>query len=97
MDVTEGPTKPTKLQIAVTPVLFALQHPHKPCSVLGAPAFISDCEGKAVWFSDATAKHTDWKSKYRAVAFHIETGVEVVEEEMGNAQVGELKAVFVKE
>lgn len=58
MDVTEGPTKPTKLQIAVTPVLLDLQHPHKPSSVLAAPAFTSDSEGKAVWFTDATAKHT---------------------------------------
>lgn len=41
------------------------------------------------------AKCIDGKWRYRAVALNTETGVEVVEEGIGSAQVGELKAVLL--
>lgn len=42
-----------------------------------------------------SAKCIDGKWKYRAIAFNIQTGVEVVEERMESAQVGMLKAVLL--
>lgn len=48
MDVTEGPTKPTKLQIAVTRDMLTLQQPYKPGPILDIPAFTSDSEVKDV-------------------------------------------------
>lgn len=42
MHVTEGPTKPTKLHIAVTPDMLTLQKPFKPSPIMDASAFTSD-------------------------------------------------------
>lgn len=64
--------------------MLALQQPHKPSPVLDAPASTSDSKIKDVWFV-LSAKRIDGKQKYRAVAFNIQTGMEVVEERMGSA------------
>lgn len=95
MDVSEGPTKPTELQITVTLDMLALQQPYKPSSIPDAPAFTSKSKVKGVWFTDASAKHINGKWKYRAVALNIETGVEVIKKGLGSAWVGELKAVLL--
>lgn len=52
-------------------------------------------EVKDGWFTDASVKCIDGKWKYRAVALNIQTGMEVVEEGMGSAQVRELKAALL--
>ncbi|TRZ06681.1 hypothetical protein HGM15179_020424 [Zosterops borbonicus] len=59
MDATEGPTKHTKLQIAVTPDMLTLQQPSKPSPILDSLAFTSDSEVKDVWFTYASPKCID--------------------------------------
>lgn len=44
MDITKGPTKPTKSQITVTPDMLALQQPYKPSPVQDGPPLTSDSE-----------------------------------------------------
>lgn len=52
-------------------------------------------EDKDGWFTDASVKCIDGKWKYRAVALNIQTGMEVVEEGTGSAQVRELKTALL--
>lgn len=52
-------------------------------------------EVKDGWFTDASVKCIDGKWKYRAVALNIQTGMEVVEEGTGSAQVRELKTALL--
>lgn len=75
--------------------MLASPQPYKPSPILDAPALTSDSEVKDVCFVDVSAKCIDGKWKYRAVASNIHTGMEVVEEGMGSALVGMLKAVLL--
>lgn len=74
--------------------MLALQQPYKPSPVLDASASTSDSEVKDIRFV-VSAKHIVGKWKYRAVAFNVQTGMELVEERMGSAQVRMLKAVLL--
>lgn len=71
------------------------KQPYKPSPVLDGPAFTSDSEIKDVCFVGVSAKHINGKWNYSAGAFKIHTGMAVVEERMGSAEVGMLKAVLL--
>lgn len=73
--------------------MLALQQPYKPSPILDAPAFTSNSKGKGGCFTDASAKRVNGKWKYRAVALDTETGMDVIEEGLGGAQVRESNAV----
>lgn len=67
MDITEGTTKPAKLQTVMIPDMLALKQLHKPGAILGIPVVMSHSEVKGIWFTDASAKHINGKGKYRVV------------------------------
>ena len=73
--------------------MLALQQPYKPSPILDGPAFTSNSKGKGGCFTDASAKRVNGKWKYRAVALDTETGMDVIEEGLGGAQVRESNAV----
>ncbi|KAK4829061.1 hypothetical protein QYF61_001866 [Mycteria americana] len=49
---------------------------------------------KNVWFTDASSKREGKVWKYRAVALHVDSGEQIIMEEEGRAQLGELIAVW---
>lgn len=63
MDITEGPTKPAKLQTAMILDMLALQQLLKPSAILGDYAVTSYSEVKDIWFTNTSAKHFDGKWK----------------------------------
>ena len=95
MQLSEGHTKVSKLQMPINTDPLALQQPFKPSPILDAPPFTEDSPTEGVWFSDASAKRVDGKWQYKAVALEIKTGKQVIEEGEGSAQVGELRAVVL--
>lgn len=93
MQLTEGHTKVSMLQMPVNTDPLALHEPFNPSPMLGVPSFTADPLPEGVWFTDTWAKRVAGKRPYKAVALEINTGKEVTEEGEGSAQVGELRAV----
>ncbi|KAK4810748.1 hypothetical protein QYF61_007722 [Mycteria americana] len=87
MQLTEGHTKVSKLQMPINTDPLVLQQPFKPSPILDAPPLTEGTPTENIWFTDASAK--------RAVALDITTGKQVVEEGEGSAQVGEIRAVVL--
>ncbi|KAK4810669.1 hypothetical protein QYF61_007469, partial [Mycteria americana] len=87
MQLSEGHTKVSKLQMPINTDPLALQQPFKPSPILDAPPLTEGTPTENIWFTDASAK--------RAVALDITTGKQVVEEGEGSAQVGEIRAVVL--
>ncbi|KAK4807137.1 hypothetical protein QYF61_018478, partial [Mycteria americana] len=93
MQLTEGHTKVSKLQMPINTDPLALQQPFKPSPILDAPPLTEGTPTENIWFTDASAKRVHGKWQYKAVALDITTGKQVVEEGEGSAQVGEIRAV----
>ncbi|KAK4806386.1 hypothetical protein QYF61_016236 [Mycteria americana] len=95
MQLTEGHTKLSKWQMPINTDPLALQQPFKPSPILDAPPLTEGTPTENIWFTDASAKRVNGKWQYKAVALHITTGKQVVEEGEGSAQVGEIRAVVL--
>ncbi|KAK4810552.1 hypothetical protein QYF61_004515, partial [Mycteria americana] len=95
MQLTEGHTKVSKLQVPINTDPLVLQQPFKPSPILDAPPLTEGTPTENIWFTDASAKRVNGKWQYKAVALDITTGKQVVEEGEGSAQVGEIRAVVL--
>ncbi|KAK4811127.1 hypothetical protein QYF61_019758 [Mycteria americana] len=95
MQLTEGHTKVSKLQVPINTDPLALQQPFKPSPILDAAPLTEGTPTENIWFTDASAKRVNGKWQYKAVALDITTGKQVVEEGEGSAQVGEIRAVVL--
>jgi len=73
---------------------FPLKYKNDPPSPVTrvAPLFSEQLE--KVWFTDASARREGEVWKYQAVALQIRTEEKIITEGEGNAQVGELVAVW---
>ncbi|KAK4807063.1 hypothetical protein QYF61_018404 [Mycteria americana] len=59
MQLTEGHTKVSKLQVPINTDPLALQQPFKPSPILDAPPLTEGTPTENIWFTDASAKRCD--------------------------------------
>ena len=95
MQLTEGQTKVSKLQMPINTDPSALQQPFKPSPILDALPFTEGTPTENIWFTDASAKRVNGKWQYNTIALDITTSKQVIEGGEGSAQVGEIRAVVL--
>ena len=90
--LTEEPTKVSKLQMPMKTDPLALQQPFKPSPILDALPLTEGTPTENILFTDASAKRAGGKWQYKPIALDITTGKQVTEEGESSVQVGEIRA-----
>lgn len=95
VQLTEGLTQVSKLQMPVNTDPLVLQQPFKPSPILDAQPLTEVTPTENIWFTDASAKMVNSKWQYKAVALDITTGKQITEEGKGSTQVGQITAIVL--
>jgi len=73
MQLTEGHTKVSKLQMPINTDPSALQQPFKPSPILDALPLTEGTPTENIGFMDASAKRVNGKWQYKAIALDVTT------------------------
>ena len=74
IQLTEGHTKISMLQMPINTDPLALNHPLKPSPILNTPPFTERTSTEGIWFTDASAKRVNGRWWSNATALDITIG-----------------------